>query len=354
MTFPMLFVLSMGIAIPVMTGYEDLFRWNASEEHVAEQMAPFVVMAEKAEAAGTELTMSPEETESYEAQKAMLATHEHAMHAKHAYLNKVFFFVRVLIYFFIWIFAARFFWKRSVAQDEDGDLAHTDKMRAWSAPMMILFAFTTAFASYDFLMSLEPAWYSTIFGVYYFAGAAISIFALISLLSYVLRKSGRLAHSITVEHYHDFGKLMFAFVFFWAYVAFSQFMLIWYANIPEETFFFEFRWHTDWQVVSLILLAVHFLVPFPLLMSRHSKRNLPVLMAFAVWMLVAHWVDMYWLVLPNFDWFDHSRVFHPMDVMVSVGMAGLFLASTAGALKKVNLLPTKDPNLSASMKFENI
>ncbi|MBT8491645.1 MAG: quinol:cytochrome C oxidoreductase, partial [Deltaproteobacteria bacterium] len=154
---------------------------------------------------------------------------------------------------------------------------------------------------------------------------------------------------------HDLGKLMFAFVFFWGYVAFSQFMLIWYANIPEETFFFEYRWHNaDWQMVSLILIAVHFVLPFPMLMSRHSKRTLPVLAMFAVWMMIAHWVDMYWLVLPNFDWFDHSFVLHPLDVMVSLGLVGVFVASTAGALKKVNLIPTKDPDLGASLKFENI
>jgi len=353
-TFPLLFVLAMGIAIPVMAGYEDLFRWNASEEHVAEVMAPTVVKVEKAEAAGQEVELTPAEAESYPAEKAMLGTHEHAMHAKHAYLNKVFFFLRVLLYFAIWIGLARFFFKRSVAQDESGDMKLTDSMRAVSAPAMILFAFTTAFASYDFLMSLEPAWFSTIFGVYYFAGCAISIFAVLSIFSYILRKSGRLGHSITVEHYHDLGKLLFAFVFFWAYIAFSQFMLIWYANIPEETFFFEFRWHTDWQPVTIALLAVHFVVPFPLLMSRNSKRTLPLLMFFSVWMLVAHWLDLYWLVLPNFDWFDHGRAFHPMDVMATLGMVGLFMASTANALKKVNLLPVKDPTLSDSLKFENI
>jgi len=355
-TFPLLFVLSLAIAIPVLSGYGDLFRWNASEEHVAEQMAPDYLASLEAAKAETPAAAapSPEKAEQIEHQKRMLETHKHAMHAKHGYLNAPFFLVRLLIYFAVWIFLARFFFRKSVAQDESGDIGLTNSMRKLSAPGMILFAFTTSFASYDLIMSLEPAWFSTIFGVYYFAGCAISIMALLALFHYGLRRNGRLKHSVTVEHYHDLGKLMFAFVFFWGYIAFSQFMLIWYANIPEETFFYEFRWHTDWRMVTLLLLAVHLVLPFPLLMSRHSKRILPVLMVFSVWMLAAHWLDLYWLILPNFDWFDHSLVFHPIDILASLGFVGLFIAKTAGALKKVNLLPTKDPLLGPSLKFENI
>jgi hypothetical protein len=278
----------------------------------------------------------------------------HAMHAKGSYLNTGFFAVRVFIYFAVWIGLSRWFWKTSVRQDESGDPQLTDKMRVASAPAMIAFAFSLAFAAFDFIMSLEPAWFSTIFGVYYFAGCAMSIMALVSLTGLYLRRNGRLGKTITTEHYHDLGKLMFAFVFFWAYIAFSQFMLIWYANIPEEQVFFEHRWLTDWRAVSLFLLVGHFLIPFPILMSRWTKRIFPLLAFFATWLLVMQAVDLYWLIMPNFNPSSHHIAFGPTDVLCVVGMVGLFVAATARTLKKASLVPVKDPRLGDSLAFENM
>src|SRR5262249_22515036 len=151
----------------------------------------------------------------------------------------------------------------------------TIKMQKLSAPMMLVFALTISFAGFDWLMSLQPFWYSTIFGVYTFAGAFVSSLAVLALITLQLAKSGLYKRVSTVAHRHDIGKLIFAFIVFWSYIAFSQFMLIWYANLPEETIFFRNRWFAgSWSTVSLLLVFTHFAFPFLFLMSRHPKRHM--------------------------------------------------------------------------------
>jgi hypothetical protein len=322
--FPLLFLLAMGIVVPVALGYTDLFVWTKPMEHFAGNSAL-----------------------------------EHAIHHKHSYLNTGFLAVRVLIYFAIWFAIAFFFWKRSVAQDDSGDEVHSNKMRSWAPISMIAFAFTCAFAAFDFLMTLEPAWFSTIFGVYYFAGCAIAIYATLALSGLFLQWKGVLRESITVEHYHDLGKLLFAFIFFWAYIAFSQMMLIWYANIPEETTWYSFRWNSNWKSISLFLIICHWAIPFVLMMSRQTKRNMKTLAFFCFWMMAMHWVDLYWIVIPSFTsgggmHMPSDIAIHPIDVLATVGMVGLYVAAAGWIGGKVNLLPTKDPHLGASLKFENI
>ncbi|MEM9490918.1 MAG: hypothetical protein AAGC55_17350, partial [Myxococcota bacterium] len=147
------------------------------------------------------------------------------VYGKSAWLNTPFFVARIVIYFVIYSLMARYFFKKSVEQDETGDASITDHLRAVSGPSVLVFALVTCFAAFDLLMSLSPHWFSTIFGVYYFAGSAVAIFASLVLIGVFLQRKGRLVHSITIEHYHDVGKFLFAFVFFWSYIAFSQFML---------------------------------------------------------------------------------------------------------------------------------
>lgn len=292
----------------------------------------------------------------------------HLVHKKAGYLNEAFFTIRILLYFVVWLALSRFFFKLSTQQDESGDPALSARMRKWSAPAMILFAFSVAFAGFDLLMSIEPEWFSTMFGVYYFAGAAISIMALLALVPMALQRSGRITRSVTTEHYHDVGKLLFAFVFFWGYVAFSQFMLIWAANIPEETGYFMKRWFSAegeigrWGVVTICLLLFHFLFPFVILMSRHTKRRLQALAAFAAWMLIWHWVDIYWQVMPALNNHHHSDIgaavspvfrYLPLDILVFAGLGLLFLGAVAHAMSKVHLVPVKDPGLAESLRFEN-
>jgi hypothetical protein len=247
---------------------------------------------------------------------------------------------------------SQLYFRTSVRQDESGDPALTLRLERWSAPGMFLFAATLTFASFDLLMSTDPHWFSTIFGVYYFSGAVLGCFALLALTLILLQRSGRLSHAISPEHYHDLGKLLFAFLVFWGYIAFSQFMLIWYANIPEETAWYLRRHSEVWNPISLALVFGHFLIPFLLFLSRHPKRRALSLAVMAVWILVIHWVDLYWLVLPNLS--PEAAPFGLMDVALFVGMGGLFLAAAANRMRRHALIPLKDPRLGESLAFENV
>ncbi len=272
-------------------------------------------------------------------------------HAKAAYLNVPFFAARWVIYFAVWGALGRFYLRRSSAQDVSGDASLTVTMRRWSAPAMIAFAVTLSFAAFDLLMSLDPGWYSTIFGVYYFAGAAVGVYALLPLASFLLQRAGFIRRSVTVEHYHDLGKLLFGFVVFWAYIAFSQYMLQWYANLPEETHWFVVRQQHGWGWVGLALVFGHFLIPFVALLSRAPKRRPPFLAAVAAWVLVMHWVDLYWLVMPAAS--PASPALHVVDLTVLVGLVSLLVAAAAFVARGRALVPEGDPRLEESLAFEN-
>jgi len=276
---------------------------------------------------------------------------DHLLHKKAAYLNTGFFVVRLVIYFGFWSALSLFMFKKSVEQDKTGAPEIRSKLQAVSAPSMLLLALTLTFAAIDFVMTLEPKWYSTIFGVYYFAGAVVSFNSFLALTLMWLQKNGRLARSVTAEHFHDIGKMMFAFTAFWAYIAFSQFMLIWYANIPEETEWYHIRAHGPWGTVSFVMVAVNFVIPFFGLMSRQVKRNKKALAFWAIWILVVHWLDMFWLVKPHMH--TESLPFSILDVTCTVAMLGLFIAAAAFNSQKVNLVPVKDPRLDKSLAFEN-
>jgi hypothetical protein len=276
---------------------------------------------------------------------------DHLVHAKHAWLNVPFFGARIVGYFLVWWGISRYFFKKSVQQDASGDPAITERLRIAAGPSVIAFAVTVCFAAFDLLMSLNPHWFSTIFGIYYFAGCVIANYATLILGSMALQRSGKLQHTITTEHYHDLGKLLFAFVFFWSYTAFSQFMLIWYANLLEETVWFHVRWYTSWRDVSYALLFGHFMFPFVFLLSRWTKRWRKPLAFFAIWMLGMHYVDLFWLVMPSLT--PNGASFHVMDLTALFGVGGVFVAWFARTASKVNLIPVKDPNLAHSLAFEN-
>jgi hypothetical protein len=199
----------------------------------------------------------------------------------------------------------------------------------------------------------------------------VGAYAFISLLSIVLQKSGRLVHFVGAEHYHDLGKWVFAFTFFWAYTAFSQFMLIWYANLPEETVFYKYRLFTDWQPVTIALLVGFFIFPFVFLMSRWTKRILPVFALFCLWQLAFHWLDLYWNVMPNINWGmaehagkafvagplsgglePHTIGASAVDLTTWMAMIGVLIAGVGLSLKG-NLVPVKDPRLGQCLAHEN-
>ena len=285
-------------------------------------------------------------------------THEgHVSASKAKYLNTPFFIVRALIYFGVWSFASWRLRSFSYTQDQTGDPALTAKAQGFAPGATLLFALTVSFAGIDWIMSLQPHWFSTIFGVCYFAGGFMAAMATLTLLSLWLSKRGLLADAITTEHYHDLGKLMFAFMVFWAYTNFSQYMLIWYANLPEETSFYAHRQHGNWYTMGAVLVIGHFLVPFAFLMSRHIKRNRLTLALGAVFMLVMHWIDMIFLVMPNYGGHgDHGEAgmhWTLVDFTCLFGFAALVAGLTLTSLRKTPLIPERDPRLAESLHFHN-
>jgi len=277
---------------------------------------------------------------------------DHLLLGKQAYLNPFFFAVRMVLYFAVWAGLSQYFLRTSVRQDETGDPRLTLHMQWASAPAMLLFAVTVTFASFDLLMSLEPHWYSTIFGVYFFAGGVLGFLALLVVVVWGLQRSGRITASVTPEHYHDLGKLLLGFTVFWAYIAFSQYMLIWYANIPEETTWYLVRQEGIWLWVSVGLLAGHFLLPFLLLLSRYPKRRQGLLVLIAGWLLLMHWVDLFWLTMPGRR--SGSWPLHVLDVTCFVASGALWVSAAAHRLRRVSLVPQRDPRLLESLTFENV
>lgn len=280
-----------------------------------------------------------------------LVQNDHLLQVKKPYLNITFFLLRFILYFSIWWGLAYFLFSRSVRQDESGDPRLTIQMEKVSAPGMLLFFITLSFAAFDWMMSLEPHWYSTIYGVYFFSGSVLGFLAFFIIVVFLLQKQGCLVHAITIEHYHDLGKLLFAFVFFWGYIAFSQYMLIWYGNIPEETMWYQLRQEGGWFWVSMLLLFGHLLIPFMGLLSRYPKRRKSFLFFWAVWLFMMHYVDIYWLVMPHYR--ELQVPFHLVDAGCFLGMGGVFIAGLAFIARGCSLVPAKDPRLGESLTFEN-
>lgn len=280
---------------------------------------------------------------------------------KAAYLNPTFFAVRFGVYITAWAVFSRFFLRGSRLQDHDGSLEHSYTMQWVAAPATAVFALSATFFAFDFIMALEPSFYSTVFGVYMFAGGFMASLCTVTLLAKYLQRNGVLATSITREHFHDLGKLTFGFVFFWGYIAFSQYMLIWYGNIPEETQWFLRRQTDNWLWVSTGLLVGHLLLPFPGLLSRHVKRSSFGLAFWACWLLGMHYLDLYWLIMPSaasipgpHDSFTmQPPKFGLLEVSLWVGMAGAFLLHFALRAQKMPLRPLRDPRLAESLAFEN-
>ena len=274
----------------------------------------------------------------------------HAMHHKAGYLSQGAFTLRWVIYFAIWSGYGMFFWRTSVAQDADGDLRHTRRLENFSGFSLMACAITIAMAGFDLLMSVDPLWFSTMFGVYYWAGGFVSFFAVLTLMTLGLQNSGRMQKIVSPEHFHDFGKAMFAFTFFWGYIAFSQFMLYWYANIPEETSWYMLRTRHGWDLIAYGTLFATFVLPFAGLVSRFTKRSRKLLAFWALWIIAAQWLNLYWVVIPSFS---ESLTFHPMYVTGFIGVGGIWLAGVARLASGNSLVPTRDPRLEESLRFEN-
>jgi hypothetical protein len=292
---------------------------------------------------------------------AMQAALDNAHHEEHArllawkgpYLNHVFWLTRAFFYVVLWSVVSLQYFLNSKRQDLSRSHANT----VWAqkmAPLATLgFGVTLTFAGVDWLMSLDPMWYSTMWGVYLFAGSMVAAFAALILTVNALKKAGYLGDAVTVEHFHDLGKFQFGFLAFWAYVTFSQFFLIWYSNIPEELTFFHRRWTENdgsWRLMSVSLVVGHFLVPFWMLMSRNVKRRVQLLAAGAVLIFAMHVLEIYWIVLPNFG--NGAFAFHWLDVACFLGVGGAYLAVVFRAMASESLVPIGDPRLVRALHHE--
>jgi hypothetical protein len=272
--------------------------------------------------------------------------------AKGAYLTEQMFVLRTIIYFLVWSFVAVGIWRTSTKQDHTKSIKQMHTASRFSAPGLLIIVVTGTLASFDWIMSLDPRWYSTIFGLYCLAGGALAFFGFITLIAMGLQKAGVMRNSITPEHYHDLGKWMFALTAFWGYMAFSQYLLIWYANIPEETVFYRHRQVGTWLAFSLFVAAGRFCVPFLILIRRGAKRDLRILAFFAVWVIFMHFADMYWLIMPNFfkggmslSWMDFAALFAVISIL------GFAFWSR---MKNHAIAPVGDLRFEQGLNFENV
>ncbi len=271
------------------------------------------------------------------------------LQAKYPYLNITFFTIRVIFYLLVWVAFFYLFIRNSQKQDITRDPLLTKQSIKYSAVFAILFVITIAFAAIDWMMSLEYHWYSTMFGVYYFAGTLLSAFAASTFCSVKLNENGYLDKKLTDNHYYSFGTLMFGFNIFWAYIAFSQYMLIWYADIPEETFWLMMRMKGSWSYFSIGLIFIHFLLPFLILLPRSSKVSPKLLTVMSIWILVAHAYDLYWLIMPSY--FKDGFVFGWSELGVLMFAAGLIITVFKYRADRTNLIPVGDPKLEAGLNF---
>lgn len=272
---------------------------------------------------------------------------------KGAYLNRNFFLGRALAYVLLWAFLAYRLLGYSTEQDKSKDPKLTLAAQRFSAPGAILFALSLTFAAFDWLMSLEPTWFSTIYGVNIFASSVVSSLAVLILLTMSMRQSGLIKNEINVEHYHDLGKLTFGFLVFWAYISFSQLMLIWYAAMPEEVTFYHHRWDSEpWRTISVLLIVGHFVMPFFGIMSRNFKRRLAVLRFWVCWILVMHVVQMYWFVMPYST--EQGFQFHYFDALCLLGVGGVYFGYVLREMTRHAIIPVGDPRLERALRFENV
>lgn len=265
------------------------------------------------------------------------------LQAKTAYLNTGFLVLRLMIFSLGMYFFGRKIVGNSLKQDVNGDEKLTTQNTAWSIAWVLFFAISFSLFSVDLLMSLLPTWYSTIFGIYCFSGLFQSSLACIILLMIFMKRQGLVTGYYTDDHLHDVAKFMKGFTVFWAYIAFSQFMLIWYANIPEETEFFLMRAEGGWMAISFGLLFFKFIIPFLALLPRWAKRNENWLILVCALLLVMQYLDIYWLVYPNF--YEGHVTFGFYEVALLLLFAGIFLVTMMRFFQKNSLVALKDPRL---------
>jgi hypothetical protein len=312
-TIPLVFPLFVVLFIPIVLGMKHLFVW-ADPHGLTGEMA-------------------------------------HAVHHKQPYLNTPFFLARAALYFAVWIGVAHLLRGWSVRQDGQGGHDLTLKQRRLGAGSLPLLALTLSFASFDWIMSVDPRFFSTIFGVYWFAGSFMACFAVLIIAGNATRRDpGQFGHHLNADHTHSLGKFLLAFTAFWAYIAFSQFMLIWIANVPEEVPWYMVRTGDGWGLVGIFLAVGHFLVPFFLLLSRDLKRDPARLALVAGWLLLVHWVDIWWLIMPRLH--EGGPRLSWLDLTAFVGVGAAAVAFLVLRMRGAATVPVRDPYLQDSLRYQ--
>lgn len=297
------------LAIPLFFGLHDLFHWTHED----------VVKADK------------------------------VLTSKEPYLNVQFFTIRTVVILLIWLLFYMFLTRNSEKQDETSDPKYTVKNIKLSMVFGPLFLITLTVISIDWIMSLEPHWFSTMFGVYYFAGTLLAALSINTIILISLKEGDYLPSQVKSSNFYSLGTLIFAFTVFWGYIGFSQYMLIWYSDLPEETFWMIQRWEGSWKYVSLGLIFLHFVIPFLILVGRQSKTNLKLLKIMAIWMLVMHAYDLFWLIMPTY--MKDGASFGWTELSFPLIVSGLTIILFKLKADKKNIIPVGDPKLQAGLDF---
>jgi hypothetical protein len=316
--------------------------WSVPMRRVSEYLAVLVPVAA---VAGIPLFFSLHDLFHWTHPEAVAA--DRVLQSKAPYLNVDFFAIRYTVFFALLALFAWLFLRNSGRQDSTKDQKLTTANVKLAAAFLPLFAIIVTFIAIDWAMSLEPHWFSTIYGVYYFSGTVVAVLAAVTII--VLQfMDAKILPALRRDHLYSLGALMFAFLNFWAYIAFSQFMLIWYANLPEETFWFMMRWENGWQYFSVTLIVLRFAVPYLVLLPQDAKMDPRRLKLSAIWLLVAHFADLVWLVLPT-----HSKTlsFAWFDLGFPAVLVGIVIVLLSIMVKRRNPVPVGDPKLERALEF---
>jgi hypothetical protein len=309
-TIPMMFVLF----LPLLAGLKKIYPWAANPEILGDEASD---------------------------------------HFRKVWLQPGFFIVRAVIYFAIWSLLAFLLNKWSAEQDRTGDMRLKDRMSSLAAPGTVLWALSWSWAMLDWVMSLEPTWYSSIFGMVFMVIACLSAFSFSVIMLRMLNDYEPLRESYDPPRLNDLGNFMLVFTLLWTYMSFAQFLIIWSGNLKQEIPWYKVRAFTSWGYVAAALLIFHFFVPFFILLQRRVKRRVERLSVLAVWMLIISLVDVFWLVVPSFPKAHMGLHVSPLDIVAVVGIGGVWVGTFMRQLKKMPLLPLHDPRFEGVMEHQH-
>jgi hypothetical protein len=278
---------------------------------------------------------------------AAIVAGDEALRHKQLYLNVPLFLVRAALYFAVWNALAFFLNRWSLEQDRTGDPRIARRMQRLSAGGLVAYGLTITFASFDWLMSIEPHWYSTIYGVLIMGGQGLTAMAVLIVALVWLSRRPPLNGIVVADHFHDLGNLMLAFVMLWAYFAFSQYLIIWAGNLPAEIAWYLHRTRTEWRLVGVALMLFHFAVPFVLLLSRTVKRGAEMIRRLAIGILVVRLVDLFWLIAPDFH--PDAIAVSPLDIVLPIALGSIWVGCFIHQLRGRAILPIHDPQFDEAL-----